>query len=125
MRTPSVHDHHCQLLEGPLGEFYSTNYGVTRDSMLNHLQYSHVCDEGLPPDVMHDVLEGYLPYKVKLMLSHFIITTKYLTLEQINQGIANFDYGPIDSAEKPSQLPHSIITSCDKTHLGQSGKPYI
>ena len=124
MRTSSLHSHHCQLLEGSLREFYSTNYGVTRNSVLNDLQYFHVADEGLPPDIMHDVLEGYLPYKVKLMLSHFVVTTKYLTLEQVNQGIANFDYGPIDSADKPSQLPPSVLTSSDNTHLCQSGRCY-
>ena len=35
---------------------------LSRDSVLNSLSYFHVCDNTMPPDFMHDVLEGYLPY---------------------------------------------------------------
>jgi len=47
-------------------------YGVNRDSILNDLQYFHTADETIPPDLLHDMLEGYLPYKVKLMLQKFL-----------------------------------------------------
>jgi len=33
------------------------NYGVTRDSILNTLNFFHVTS-GLPPDIMHDIFEG-------------------------------------------------------------------
>lgn len=69
LRTPEDHQHQCQLLEGPLCDFFSTNFGVTRDSLVNSLDFFHVCSIGLPPDIMHDILEGYLPYTVKLMLN--------------------------------------------------------
>ena len=44
-------------------------YGVNRDSILNSLMYS---DEVVIPDIMHDLLEGYLPYKTKRLLNHFL-----------------------------------------------------
>lgn len=47
-------------------------YGVNRESILNSLLYFDVANECVVPDLMHDVLEGYLPYKIKLMLKHFI-----------------------------------------------------
>ena len=46
---------------------------------LNSLDFYHVCSSGLPPDIMYDILEGYLPYTVKLMLNIFIANA-YLSL---------------------------------------------
>ena len=45
-----------QMYRGQL-EFYT----------LNSLDFYHVCSSGLPPDIMYDILEGYLPYTVKLL----------------------------------------------------------
>ena len=45
----------------------ATCYGINMESIL---KYFHVAD-GLPPDIMHDVLEGALSYEIKLMISHF------------------------------------------------------
>ena len=56
-RTVETHKRHCQSLNGPLHEHVATTYGLTRDSILNSLRFFHVTS-GLPPDVMHDVLEG-------------------------------------------------------------------
>ena len=53
-------------------------YGVNRESILNSLQYFDVADECVIPDLMHDMLEGYLPYTTKLMLKHFIRWEKYV-----------------------------------------------
>ena len=61
----------------------ATTYGVSMDSILNSLKYFYVVI-GLPPDIMHDVLEGALPLELKLMLKSFIA---YLTLEQLNSRI--------------------------------------
>jgi len=35
---------------------------------MNELNYFHVCDGSLLPDVMHDLLEGALQYEIKLLL---------------------------------------------------------
>lgn len=102
-------------------EFYSTNYGVTRNSLLNSLDFFHVCSEGLPPDIMHDILEGYLPYTVKLMLMEFF-SNAYLSLEQLNRVIENFDYGHNDSSNKPSAISHTTMASQENCGLAQSGK---
>ena len=120
-RDPSTHDHHCQLLEGPLSEYYSTTYGVNRQTSLNSLSYFHVCELGLPPDIMHDVLEGYLPYTMKLMLHH-AIRENFFSLHQLNTIITNFEYGYLESANKPSLIAPTTLNSGDKTNLGQSGK---
>lgn len=60
-RTPNSYDHMCSLLTSLEDDYHSTTYGINRCSALNKLTYYHVCDYGLPPDIMHDVLEGYMP----------------------------------------------------------------
>ena len=74
LRTPLAHQRHLQLIQDNplLRDHYSMTYGVNRESILNSLLYFDVANECVVPDLMHDVLEGYLPYKVKLMLKHFI-----------------------------------------------------
>ena len=74
LRTPSEHQHYLQLMEDnpSLHDYYSMTYGVNRKSILDSLEYFNVADECIIPDIMHDILEGYLPYKTKLMLKHFI-----------------------------------------------------
>lgn len=47
----------CDLLTTTLDEGYdSTTYNINRRSPLNDLAYYHVCDYGLPPDIMHDYI---------------------------------------------------------------------
>jgi hypothetical protein len=52
-RTRETHALHCQ----DLTDFFTTTYGVARDSILNESVYFHVT-EGIPPDIMHDFLKG-------------------------------------------------------------------
>ena len=108
--------HYCSLLKGDLADVYGTAYGINRDSALNSLTYAHVCDEILPPDIMHDVLEGYLPYVFKLLIH----SCKDLGIDttMLNKIIENFDFGP-DC--RPSPIPVKAIKSQEGTHLGQSG----
>ena len=56
-----MHKEHCRGLDGPLREHISTTFGVTRNSILNSLEYFHVL-RGLVPDIMHDILEGMLHF---------------------------------------------------------------
>ena len=46
---------------------------------------------GLPHDVMHDMLEGVVVREVSLLLKH-CISHHYLTLDEYNRRLANFDY---------------------------------
>ena len=45
------------------------------------MEYFHVCNGSLIPDIMHDVLEGALQYEVKLMLQ-FILIMKAISLSR-------------------------------------------
>jgi len=59
-------------------------YGINHYSVLNTLSYFHVCNGGLVPDIMHDLLEGALQYEVKLMLRKFILNDSYFAFEHLN-----------------------------------------
>ena len=47
----------------------ATYYGINMESILNSSTHLHV--DGLPPD-MHDVLEGALPYEIKVILGYYL-----------------------------------------------------
>lgn len=100
--------------------FHSTTYGINSRCPLNRLKYFHVCDFGLPPDVMHDLLEGYVPHTMKLLLNKLLYTEKLFTLEFLNNTINYFNYGNSNSS-KPNSLSVKVLSSGDHT-LNQSGE---
>lgn len=59
----------------------------------------HVLTSGLPPDVMHDVLEGEVPYEVKIVLNKKI-SEKHFILKFLNQRIHHFPYGSTNIVNK-------------------------
>lgn len=67
---------------------------------------------------MHDLLEGYVPYKVKLMFKYFICEKKLFTLDDLNSRISNFHYGCMET--KPTIIFPSTFSSEDGK-LNQSG----
>ncbi|XP_065897824.1 uncharacterized protein [Dysidea avara] len=120
LRTPLTHQDHCQLLKDnpTIRDHYSMALGVNRESILNSLVYFDVADECVLPDLMHDMLEGYLPYKTKLMLNYFI-SIGLFSNDDINNLMSNFDYG-FESISIPSPLTSTILQSADKTRIGQT-----
>lgn len=89
-----------------LKKHFSWLYGLNHNSFLNELKYFYVIC-GLPPDIMHDLLEGVIP----LMICEFLlyaIRKKFVTLNQVNYVLQNFNYGHNEIADKPSiiQLQH-------------------
>jgi hypothetical protein len=54
--------------------------GIKNDCLLNSLQYFHIT-ENVTVDIMHDFLEGIIPYELKLIMSSFIYDRKYFSLE--------------------------------------------
>jgi hypothetical protein len=68
---------------------------------------------GMPPDAMHDILEGVLHYGVKEMLKEFIFVEKLFTLDELNRRISTFDYGYQDDSNKPAAVQRSRLSSAD------------
>ena len=102
IRTRRDHDAQCSALNVQgIRDHLSKLYGIKSNSIFNTLKYFH-CIGGLPPDIMHDLLEGVVPL-VFLETIHFFIKKKKITLKYLNHIIANFDYGHCESKDKPSQ----------------------
>lgn len=99
-RTPALYRYHVsRLTEDPQAP---SLFGVKRDSILNSLQFFHVT-EGLPPDPMHDLLEGVVKYELGLVLQK-LAADGYATLSELNAAIEQGPYGSLDSVNKPMPL---------------------
>ena len=103
------------MLHGNFAD-HSTTYGV----VLNDIPDFHVADGQMPQDVMHVLLEGVLPFEIKLMLKVFIVDKCYFNLDDLNGRLANFVYGRNDLRSKPPKLFEQKHILGD-TGLGLSG----
>ena len=74
----------------------------------------------MPPDAMHDILEGVLQYTTKEVLKVYILKKKFFSLECLNNRIAAFDYGYHNDKNKPAQILRKRLLSDDNS-LKQHG----
>ena len=98
----------------------ATTYGLQFDSILNSSSYFHVTT-GLPPDIMHDILEGSLQYEVKELLHYLIREKSFFSLAILNQKIERFPYMQTDKDNKPATILAAGLTFSDHS-LKQKGK---
>ena len=119
LRTSESYDYHCSLMKGSLAEADSVNYGINYKSVLNKLEDFHVCNNQLPQDVMHILLEGVIPYTLKAMLQSFVCVKHYFTIDSLNQRILSFKFSQTECRSKPCQIPSSILY--DDGCIHQSG----
>ena len=101
-------------------ERLSTTYGVNRRSVLDDLTYFDVC-KCFPQDIMHILLEGVVPYETKFLLKLLIDGEKCLTLKELKSRMDSFDYGYMNTRNKPSPITRESINMAD-TKLKQSGR---
>ena len=90
LRTPENHIKQCILLEqnGQDRSEVSKRYGK---SVLENINFSVV--QNLPHDIMHDLLEGVIPYEMKNMLIHFVNNCHYFFFRQLNERLLNYEFG--------------------------------
>lgn len=88
-RTVETYNYHCTLLDSPLFKEHSVTYGINYCSTLNDIDNFHIVKQ-MPQDVMHVLLEGVVPYEVRLMLVYFIAERKLFTCELLNERIDCF-----------------------------------
>jgi len=100
LRSPANYDYHCSLLSGPLAEADSVTYGINYENSLNGLQDFHVCSSQLPQDLMHIMLEGVVPYTMKVMIRSYTHVKGYFTLHDLNQRILHFRFSRSESKYK-------------------------
>lgn len=76
--------------------------GVKSVCVLNELQYFH-CITGFPPDFLHDLLEGIVPFELCLCLKKLIDRT-YFTLDHLNTALQYFPYKFSDKTNSPQRI---------------------
>ena len=76
MRSREMYNRHAEFVATDPGS--GSVYGVKKKSALNSSKYFHAVD-GLPADIMHDMLEGVFPLHVKVVLRKVIMEDKYFT----------------------------------------------
>lgn len=118
MQTPEAHETQCNLITTASDSaFHSTTYGINCNSPLNNLAYYHVTNYGLPPDPMHDLLEGYTNKLTKILLYLLINEQQWFDLVTLNTVIKSFPYG---TSTKPNCITDKELIS--EAKLNQSGK---
>lgn len=72
--------------------------GLKNQSCLNELKYFNTIN-GLPPDIMHDLLEGVIRYNFCILIQHLTDEKKY-SPKQLNEDLNSFKYGRIDKQNR-------------------------
>ena len=75
--------------------------GVNHDSVLNDIPDFNVANGQMPQDAMHILLEGVLPFELKLMLKVFVSDKHYFELDDLNERLNSFVFGRNESRTKP------------------------
>lgn len=66
--------------------------------------------KNLPPDAMHDILEGTAHYDFCYSFKNIISTKKYITLKDFNNRLRGFDFGPFVS-NRPDVISQTNLLS--------------
>ncbi|XP_064458858.1 uncharacterized protein LOC135369124 [Ornithodoros turicata] len=106
LRTPGGHQHHLSMLNAVVPTV--SLYGVKEQCSLTFSGFDPT--EHLPPDVMHNVHEGILPFAMKHILSS-LISSGLFSLDDLNKEVVRFDYAPYDQKNKPEQLSREFVFS--------------
>lgn len=101
-------------------------FGFTNYCILNDLNYYHTIDNR-SQDVMHDIYEGAMPL---VLHSFFSVLTKNKIVDgkqEIIARIDSFDYGILESRNKPSKLTFAknLNQNASQTHCLMKHIPFI
>lgn len=105
LRTTAVHEYHLQCVQH--NKENAALYGIHGSSSFDALGYFDVT-KSLPPDVMHDMLEGVFP----LIMKHVICEAhrqKHITITELNEELQKFCIGQNDKANKPVLLSERLL----------------
>ncbi|KAK0133602.1 hypothetical protein N1851_030882 [Merluccius polli] len=102
LRTKEIHDAHLKIAQ----DTETSCFGVKRACPLTeYLQHVHV-STGYPPDLVHDLFEGIVPFELALCLS-ILISKKYFSFDSLNTRILKFPYKWSDKKNRPHIIPHN------------------
>lgn len=106
LRTKDIHADHLRIIEENKWPSY---YGVKSKCILSkHLSHFDVTT-GFPPDVVHDLFEGIVPFELALCLN-LLIKKKYFTLCTLNEAISSFNFKWADKTNRPHPVALSFAS---------------
>lgn len=106
-RTKEAHALHLQTLkENPQ---LNNCFGVKKQCPLTEKLSSFHVVRGYPLDLAHDLFEGIIPVEIALCLS-VLIKKRYITLQELNDAIKNFQYKDSDKTNSPQAIPRTFRT---------------
>ncbi|XP_043473418.1 uncharacterized protein LOC122505700 [Leptopilina heterotoma] len=121
LRSPSTHDEQIEKIETAATEeekkILSQDYGINRSCLLRKLLGFHPTTS-TPPDISNDLFAGIVLLQIKLFLNRFCIKENWITLEDFNQRVADFDYGYSEKSAIPSAIKLAHISG--KNNLRQT-----
>lgn len=105
IRTTQSHDMQVKQVQNVNSD--KSMYGVNQQSVLSALPSFHAITS-LPPDLMHDVLEGIMPKLISCLL-HVIVSNRICNASEICQRINKFTYGANDKRNRPVMFKEKDI----------------
>ena len=106
LRTRAEHTAHVKAALSDIAE--SHHWGVKRQCPLTERLSHFHATSGYPPDALHDLLEGIVPFELALCLYEFI-RKKYFSLQELNDRICQFPYKWNDKANSPQAIPLTFL----------------
>lgn len=105
IRTAASHDLQVKQIEKVSAD--KVIYGINEKSVLSNLSSFHPITS-LPPDLMHDVLEGVMPKLISCLL-HTVTSNRLYSAAKTCQLINKFVYGTNDRRNHPPMLKEKHI----------------
>ena len=114
LRTKNAYDNNLRaVLED---QNLAVLYGTKDSSPLNTLSYFHVAD-GLPPDLCHDLFEGFAVNVISNVIIAFIKDI-FFDFDDFNDIILNFEYSGNDKNSKPQVVKRKPLNSLKVKQTG-------
>ena len=115
LRSDDKHLHECSQIAGPLHDHYSRIYGINRRSALLDIPFFSMFNGGLAHDIMHDILEGVASLEKLLVLRHCILSKRYITLDEYNYRLINFDFNYMETNKAPPIIGSRSVLADEKS----------
>jgi len=92
-------------------KYWSSSWGINKKSCLCDMPHFSLLDSFVQ-DPLHLLLEGIVPYELRLFLHFCIFDAKFFTCDWLNVHLNSFQYTYLES-DKPEQIQRSNLL-CDK-----------
>ena len=120
-RTEHLYQQHLTLLEQTNFSAESmADTGVKGECCLNESRYFHISRNKVF-DIFHDILEGFGPMVLKLVLNNLVLVQRKFNVEFFNARISAFNYGYVERKNKPSPNFTEAMLRKKQHSLSQKG----